>query len=271
MSLRKGRRGSRIHGAYLLERFPMINDWLGKIELTIDFALYSGRGASDLPWHELQTWYGGWRNLSLGGEQCSARLVPLAVQITWTASVENVLEAIVAPQSETDAVNQALDNHLLQQRVMTKGGFSWLYHFKFYLDRSISNPLDRLTVKAPDATFPYGWEYHGVLDELVQTPIMDRVYLTLTQALDDQLGGAPFGPGTTEFVKVLMLNRVDLVQSNGKNFRQSLSSSRLFHPLEERILGPVSQQVQTIQQGLVALLKNPNTEPMLDVLSYLPT
>ncbi|KAJ3964027.1 hypothetical protein EV361DRAFT_981516 [Lentinula raphanica] len=104
---------------------------------------------------------------------------------------------------------------------MTKGGFSWLYHFKFYLDRSISNPLDRLTVKAPDATFPYGWEYHGVLDELVQTPIMDRVYLTLTQALDDQLGGAPFGPGTTEFVKVLMLNRVDLVQSNGKNFLTS--------------------------------------------------
>ena len=33
-----------------------------------------------------------------------------------------------------------------------------------------------------------------------------------------------------------------------------------FNRLEERILSAVSQQVQTIQQGLVSLAKNPNTE-----------
>ena len=33
-----------------------------------------------------------------------------------------------------------------------------------------------------------------------------------------------------------------------------------FNRLEERILSAVSQQVQTIQQGLAALVKNPNTE-----------
>ena len=33
-----------------------------------------------------------------------------------------------------------------------------------------------------------------------------------------------------------------------------------FNRLEERILSAVSQQVQTIQQGLVNLVQNPNTE-----------
>lgn len=33
-----------------------------------------------------------------------------------------------------------------------------------------------------------------------------------------------------------------------------------FNRLEERILSAVSQQVQTIQQGLASLVQNPNTE-----------
>ena len=86
---------------------------------------------------------------------------------------------------------------LIQQRIIDNRAFSWLYQMRFYLDPTAENPLDRLAIRVADATFPYGWEYLGVPDRLVQTPLTDRCYLTLTQALDNQLGGSPFGPAGT--------------------------------------------------------------------------
>lgn len=51
-----------------------------------------------------------------------------------------------------------------------------------------------------DAKFNYGFEYLGVQEKLVQTPLTDKCYLTMTQALEARLGGSPFGEQPIYFI-----------------------------------------------------------------------
>lgn len=297
----------------LLKDYPKINDWLAKLESMMRVSLADLLSEAVT---ELQAFYVTGSKLTTDQlmpwmEKFPAQLVTLAVQVAWTVSVENSLEAGEAPDGPLDTVLQALDlladivlrelspvtrrkcehlitelvhqrdviRTLIQQRVFDPKRFTWLYQMRFYLNNAIDDPLDRLAIKVADASFPYGWEYLGVPDRLVQTPLTDRVYLTLTQALDNQLGGAPFGPagtGKTESVKALgvQLGRFVLVfccdetfdfQAMGRIFVGLCQVGAWgcfdeFNRLEERILSAVSQQVQSIQQGLASLAKNPNTE-----------
>ena len=55
-----------------------------------------------------------------------------------------------------------------------------------------------------NAKFNYGFEYLGVQDKLVQTPLTDRCYLTMTQALEGRLGGSPFGELDISFTENAM-------------------------------------------------------------------
>lgn len=301
------------HTPILLKDFPKINDWLAKIEseMRLSLAKLLCDGVS-----ELQEFYGTGGQLSMGTfqawiEKYPAQLVTLAIQVAWTNAVEDVLNSSGSLEGPLDTVLQSLElladvvltelapvtrrkcEHLITelvhqrdvtrmlvgQRVTDNKAFPWLYQMRFYLDANSDNPLECLAIKVADTSFPYGWEYLGVPDRLVQTPLTDRCYLTLTQALDNQLGGAPFGPagtGKTESVKALgvQLGRFVLVfccdetfdfQAMGRIFVGLCQVGAWgcfdeFNRLEERILSAVSQQVQTIQQGLSNLVKNPNAE-----------
>jgi dynein heavy chain 1, cytosolic len=304
----------RFSSPILLKDFPKINDWLAKIESMMQLSLadllcdavgelqlFYGSDASQLTAEQLMPWL----------EKFPAQLVTLAIQVAWTTSVEQCFDDGTTPDGPLDVVHRALDllanivlqelspvtrrkcehlitelvhqrdviRELIYHKVNNSKDFKWLYQMRFYLDRNAENPLSRLSIRAADADFPYGWEYLGVPDRLVQTPLTDRVYLTLTQALNTQLGGAPFGPagtGKTESVKALgvQLGRFVLVfccdetfdfQAMGRIFVGLCQVGAWgcfdeFNRLEERILSAVSQQVQTIQQGLANLVRNPNTE-----------
>ena len=118
--------------------------------------------------------------------------------------------------SESRKKFEQLITELVHQRDVTRsmidGGvsdvndFRWLYHLRFDFNPKAENLLERLRISLSNASFYYGFEYLGIGERLVQTPLTDRCYLTLTQALHFRMGGNPFGPagtGKTESVKAL--------------------------------------------------------------------
>lgn len=52
--------------------------------------------------------------------------------------------------------------------------FNWLMQMRFYYDPRQRDVLQQLSIHMANARFQYGFEYLGVQDKLVQTPLTDR-------------------------------------------------------------------------------------------------
>ncbi|KAF2103413.1 dynein heavy chain [Rhizodiscina lignyota] len=230
-----------------------------------------------------------------------AQIVVLATQCCWTASVEESLREggaslgalydrhvellrLLASSvlGNLEPLQRRKSEHLItefvhQRDVIGKlkaanadspNYYMWQLQMR-YVYANEGELLDRLKVKMANAIIPYGFEYLGVAERLVRTPLTDRCFLTLTQALCQRLGGSPYGPagtGKTESVKALgvQLGRFTLVfccddtfdfQAMGRIFLGICQVGAWgcfdeFNRLEERILSAVSQQIQNIQLGL---------------------
>lgn len=243
-----------------------------------------------------------------------AQIVVLATQVVWTGSVNAALDEggdelqdLLGRQikmlgllatvvlGDLDLVSRKKCEHLIAEFVHQRDSINQLiathatstFHYAWLLQmRYVYDPkqdfVNRLRIKMANADLPYGFEYLGVPERLVRTPLTDRCFLTLTQAMAQRLGGSPYGPagtGKTESVKALgvQLGRFTLVfccddtfdfQAMGRIFLGICQVGAWgcfdeFNRLEERILSAVSQQVQNIQLALKRLAEH--GDPQLEL------
>ncbi|XP_062273833.1 dynein axonemal heavy chain 10 [Scomber scombrus] len=154
--------------------------------------------------------------------------------------------------------------------IMDVREFEWESQLRFYWVRE----HDDLFVRQCSASFSYGYEYMGLNGRLVITPLTDRIYLTLTQALSMYLGGAPAGPagtGKTESTKDLAkaLGLLCVVTNCGEGMDYLAVGKILsglaqcgawgcfdeFNRIDASVLSVISSQIQTIRNALILHLK----------------
>jgi dynein heavy chain 1 len=140
---------------------------------------------------------------SLGKSDCKARLNDLLQSIN--RSLERL--SVHTMQNLTMVVRKKIEQlitelvyerdillGLIAQGVQKADDFRWLSRLRFKYSEETDIEKEHLRISLSHATFSYGFEYLGIGERLVQTPLTDRCYLTLTQALHHRLGGNPFGP-----------------------------------------------------------------------------
>jgi dynein heavy chain 1 len=285
-----------------LLKLPKINDWLKALENNMKYSLAELLSEAVVVFQSLcETPTITKQSLNSYISSFPGQVVVLASQVAWSTSVEltlssggadlqslydlqiQLLELLAATVlDDLDILTRKKCEHLITEFVHQRdvignlirfgasstNHYLWLLQMR-YVYKAEGDFVDRLRVKMANADLKYGFEYLGLPERLVRTPLTDRCFLTLTQAMSQRLGGSPYGPagtGKTESVKALgiQLGRFTLVfccddtfdfQAMGRIFLGICQVGAWgcfdeFNRLEERILSAVSQQVQNIQLGL---------------------
>ena len=189
-----------------------------------------------------------------------------------------IITIITIDVHERDVIEDFVAKKIQDQQL-----FVWQSQLKFYME--FKNPKDERRVcvaRICDWSTYYNYEYVGNCGRLVITPLTDRCYITLTQALNLSMGGAPAGPagtGKTETTKDLgRALGLQVVVFNCSDQMNYLSMAQIFMGLAQtgswgcfdefnrisiEVLSVVSTQVKEVLDAVVEMKANPNKSSFL--------
>ena len=194
----------------------------------------------------------------------SAVLTELSMMTTQdirTKMERTKIETLVTIQVHQRDVLQELLQKYKDKKLKDVYDFDWQKQLRCYWQPE----EDECVVKIADVDFAYCYEYLGATERLVVTPLTDRCYVSLSQALGMSFGGAPAGPagtGKTETTKdlgralgklVVVFNCSDQMHTadTAKIFKGLCQSGSWgcfdeFNRIDLEVLSVVAQQVQAV-------------------------
>ena len=146
-------------------------------------------------------------------ENCARQILVLSEMSSWclqdlgTKVNRKKIETLVTVHVHQRDIAETLMKLVRSKKVTDANDFDWLSQARFYWRPNAADDVsaDGATVVAiTDVDFNYQYEYLGAKERLVITPLTDKCYITLAQALGMYFGGAPAGPagtGKTETTK----------------------------------------------------------------------